>query len=364
MPDAAERGVARRGSSPALTIVDVALRYGAGFDGLATYLRAKLGYAERTRAFQHHVIVPAPVAHRDGGWSELRQSTRSRHDERGFARRGGGELLDLLAATAPDVVLLHGPFARAGRIVAHVHVLGARAVGVPWRGQVAAAQRRSAVGRLPPGAFARPAPVDGVLGAGGTVPRRLGVDDVFRPLPDVRRGTHVLFAGELSRSGGVFDLLTATAYSGEPREVQIYGRGKHERALRRHIASFGLSHRVHVNPYLTDRAALAKEMACAGCIVVPGPPRRGELVALEAAATGVPIVACGGSAITRLAPELAHPFPQGDISALAAAIRGARAAPADPVAGARLRSMLTWENAFRGELDDIRELFDLRPGRG
>lgn len=186
----------------------------------------------------------------------------------------------------------------------------------------------------------------------------LGIDAVFRPQAGVRRDGNVLFIGELSRSSGVFDLLTATAYSSAPSKVHIYGRGTHERALARHIASYGLSHRVHVHPYLADRAALAKEIGRAACVVVPGPPTRGRLVALEAAATGVPVVVSEGSAIIGLAPGLAYPFLHGDITALTAAIRAARAAPTQPTVGTRLGSTLAWDNAFQRELEDLREFAD------
>jgi alpha-1,6-mannosyltransferase len=340
------------------TVLDVALCYGAGFDGLATYLHAKHAYAERSRAFRHHVIVPAAVERHYGGWHELSLSSSQRHGRRRFSRHPG-RLLDLLANIAPDILLLHGSSASERAIVARAHAAGATVIGVPWRGEAAAAQKRVTRRWRSRTLLARLAPVDAVLtspsGAETPVPR-FGVDSVFHPLPGVRRDAHVLFAGELSRSNGVFDLIAAASLISEPLEVRLYGRGEHERAIRRRIASFGLSHRVRVHPYLPDRAVLAEEMARAGCMVVPGPPSRGQLVALEAAATGVPVVACEGSAITRLAPELAHPFPPGDLSGLSAAIRTARVALPNPAAGVRLSRALTWDRVFQCELDHLIEL--------
>jgi hypothetical protein len=94
-------------------------------------------------------------------------------------------------------------------------------------------------------------------------------------------------------------------------------------------------------------------MAGAGCVVAPGPPTRGQLAALEAAATGVPVVACEGSAITQLAPELAHPFPPGDDGALSAAIRTARVAQGNPHVGTRLADALAWDKVFDHEFEEL-----------
>jgi alpha-1,6-mannosyltransferase len=352
---------ARSASSPgALTIVDLALQYGVGFDGLATYLRAKSAYAERTRAFRHHVIVPASVEHGFSGWHELPEAALSRRGRQRFSRLALRLVLDVLTSIiAPDVLLLHGPYAHAHRIVAHAQDLGASVIRVPWRGETAATPTRRLPWSRPQRKVGRSAPGDAASASpkgAHTLGPRLGVDSVFRPLPGARRGDHVLFAGELSRSSGVFELLGATAYTSEPWEVRLYGRGADERAITRRIASYGLSHRVRVNPYLADRGALAAEMAGAGCVVAPGPATRGQLVALEAAATGVPVVACEGSAITQLAPELAHPFPPGDDGALSAAIRAARAAPGNPHVGTRLADALAWETVLERELEELLRL--------
>jgi alpha-1,6-mannosyltransferase len=338
-------------------VLDVALSYGAGFDGLATYLRAKHAYAERSRAFRHHVIVPAPVERHFGGWHELCESSKPRHGRMRFSRHPR-QLLDLLTRITPDILLLHGSFANARAIIARAHTGGTIVLGVPWRGEAVSAQMRVTQRWRPRSLLARTDLVDSALASSDADARapRLGVDSVFHPLPGAHRDAYVLFAGELSRSNGVFDLIYAASLISEPPEVRLYGRGEHERAIRRRIASFGLEHRVRVHPYLADRDTLALEMARAACVVVPGPPCRGRLVALEAAATGVPVVACEGSAITRLASELAHPFPLGDISVLSATICTARLAPPNPAAGASLSRALTWDRVFQCELGHPIEL--------
>jgi glycosyltransferase involved in cell wall biosynthesis len=82
------------------------------------------------------------------------------------------------------------------------------------------------------------------------------------------------------------------------------------------------------------------------------------LVTLEAAATGVPVVAPEGSLITRVAPELTYAFPAGNSVALKNAIRAALGARSDPALGARLAEALSWERAFERELEDLRARLD------
>jgi glycosyltransferase involved in cell wall biosynthesis len=363
------RGVEAMSDRP-FTVVDVALEYGSGFEGLRTYLHAKSSYAEHSGAFRHHVIVPASVERHFGGWHELPQSALSRRGRRRLPRHSRG-VLALLGNIAPDVLLLHGPCSGAGRLATRARALGARVVVVPWRGALDAPssslnrwqdrRAKSALATRADAVLASPAE-----GLGGVVrlPLRLGVDRVFRARPGVRRGVHLLFVGELSRGNGVFDLLSATAYSSEPWEVHLYGQGADERAIRRRIASFGLAHRVVIHRYVAERpvlhvaerALLAEAMARAACVVVPGPPSRGRLVALEAAATGVPVVACDGAPINRLAPELVHSYPRGDITALRDAISAARAAAADPQTGERVSSAFAWEKVLQRELEDLANL--------
>jgi glycosyltransferase involved in cell wall biosynthesis len=115
---------------------------------------------------------------------------------------------------------------------------------------------------------------------------------------------------------------------------------------------------VRIEPFVADRVALAATFASAGCVVSPGPPHRGQLVMLEAAATGVPVVAPEGAPIAALAPGLTHTFPAGSIEGLSRAIQSALRARPDPYEGARLREAHTWERAFECELLDLRARLD------
>ena len=348
-----------------MTVVDVALQFGAGHEGLGTYLRAKQRYAECSRALIHHAVVPAAREHHFGRWHELPGSRRSSdHDQRFSARPTG--LISLLSCMTADVVVLHGPFHNAERVLDAARWTGGMIVAVPHRVALGSgegalwAPRRWWVNRAEVRALRRADAVFAPVAAGtrdaGAV--RLGVDPEFRPRPGLRRGDAVVFAGELSWSAGVFELLWATSYASTPWQVLLVGRGRQAHLIQRRAADLGLSHRVRIEPFVTDRVALASTFATAGCVVSPGPPHRGQLVTLEAAATGVPVVAPEGSLITALAPGLTHTFPYDNVEELAKAIQAALAGRSDLQQAAQVREAHTWERAFECELSDLRARLD------
>lgn len=344
-----------------LTVVDVALHFGAGYEGLGTYLRAKQRYAEHSGSLIHHAFVPAAREHHARGWHEVPSSRRSRRDDERFSAHPT-RLISVLNRMTADAVVLHGPFQNAGRVINAARWTGAAVVAVP---------RRTALGS---GAGATWAPrrwwinrseqrvlrhVDAVVSptmerTTGDAAVQLGVDPEFRDYPGIRRGDTVVFAGELSWSAGVFKLLWAASDSSTPWPLLILGWGRQAAAIRRKAADLGLSHRVRIEPFVADRVALATKFASAGCVVSPGPPHRGQLVTLEAAATGVPVVAPEGAPIATLAPGLTHAFPDRSIEGLAKAIQSALNARSDPQEAARLREAHTWELAFQHELSNLK----------
>jgi alpha-1,6-mannosyltransferase len=89
---------------------------------------------------------------------------------------------------------------------------------------------------------------------------------------------------------------------------------------------------------------------------MPGEHETFGLVALEAAASGARVVACGTAPSAGLLGGLAHRFAPGDTGGLAAAIAGAGAARPDPAAAAALCLRLRWDRLFAEELDDLRAL--------
>jgi glycosyltransferase involved in cell wall biosynthesis len=344
--------------------VDIALHIGAGYQGLGTYLRAKQRYAEDSLALIHHAVVPAECEHHFGGWHDLPGSRRSSDLDRRFGARPT-RLIAFLNGMTADVVVLHGPFHDAARMVEAARWTGGMILAVPHRVMLGSgegalsAPRRWLINRAEQRALRDiDAIVTPAASTDGTAAVRLGVDPEFRPTPGLRRTDRVVFAGELSWSAGVFELVWATSYSSTPWPLVIIGQGHQARAIERKAAAFGLSHRVRFEPFVGDRAALATTFASAGCVVSPGPPHRGRLITLEAAATGVPVVAPEGAPIATLAPGLTHTFPTGDIEGLARAIQSALGARPDAQEAAHLHEAHTWERAFEHELTDLRARLD------
>src|SRR6202050_3548537 len=115
-----------------LTVVDVALFYGERGGGIRSYLEAKVEYAARTNAFDHHLVVP-------GRPQADAQENPHRHQQpslRGAASNGyrlplgSSGLLSTLRELEPDVVLLHDPY-WTPRLTSRVaHELGATVVAV------------------------------------------------------------------------------------------------------------------------------------------------------------------------------------------------------------------------------------------
>jgi glycosyltransferase involved in cell wall biosynthesis len=345
-----------------LTVVDVALHAGPGYDGLATYLQAKQRYAESSGRLEHHAIVPAGRELHFAGWHELPASGQSVLSFKGR----NAAMRRLLHELAPDVIVLHGPFETAQHVVRAAQATDARIIAVShhqeppapntvvramarWRvhGREALALRGidAPITPLPAGVPAQP---------GALI--RLGIDPEFAATASARRGREVVFAGELGYGTSVPALLLAANAASTVWPIRIIGRGPRTRSLKRAIRMLGLSHRVELEPFTTDRRQLASIFAGAGCVVNPGDPSRCQLTLLEAAGTGTPIVAPASAPINAVAPELTHSYPTRSIDALAKAIDEALRAPANPVAGREVLTTNSWQRAFEQELDALHEL--------
>jgi alpha-1,6-mannosyltransferase len=352
-----------------LRVVDVALFYGERSGGIRTYLDAKVEHARRTRAFEHHVIVPGPEERHIGGRHEL-PSLRVVAGNGYRVPLGVRALPRTLRLLRPDVVMLHDPFWQPLSVARLAHRLDARVVAVHH-----GSSELDAAGLPGPSRLYAPlfrawlrrayAPVDAVMSAielgrdshrPADLPLRLGIDPVFRPPAEPARGDHVLYVGRLGREKGVFRLLEAAALSEDQWPLRFVGSGPAEGALRARAERLGIARRVSLRPYVRDRARLRALYAGARCVVMPGEHETFGLVALEAAASGASVVACRSAPAAGAACAPEHRFLAGDARDLARAVAAARAWEPDAAAATALAERWSWDLAFAAELDDLRRL--------
>src|ERR1700678_4057137 len=114
---------------PRLSVVDVAMFYGARSGGIRTYLDEKARHAAVTRAFDHHVIVPGATDRHEGGRHEL-SSLRIGTANGYRVPLGSGRLRATLHEIGADVVLLHDPFWATPAVIDEIHESGARVIAV------------------------------------------------------------------------------------------------------------------------------------------------------------------------------------------------------------------------------------------
>lgn len=318
-----------------LRVVDVALFHGERSAATRTYLEAKAAWAQRSGLIDHHVVVPGRPARDDAGRHEVR-SLRLPAPNGHRLPLLAGALRNTLRELCPDVVILHDSFWGPLGVEQAARQVGAQVVAAR-RGAIAVGERSA------------------------TIALRLGIDAAFVPRPHVRRHDHVLYAGRLAREKGVVELLRAAARADEPWLLKLVGHGPYERHLRRLAAQLGIADRVRLYPFISDRARLARWYAGARVVVMPGAHETFGLSALEAAATGAPVVTCSNAPSAAIMRTLAHTYEPGDIDGLLAAIEMARtSAPAD-AAGVALGKRCSWAAAFAAETLSLERLVRGQP---
>jgi alpha-1,6-mannosyltransferase len=348
-----------------LRVADVALFYGERSGGIRTYIDAKTRWARGADEVDHHVIVPGPRERHEDGWHEL-PSLRMAAANGYRLPIGVGALKGTLRAIRPDVVLLHDPFWNVLGVVDEAHAFGAKVVavhhgssgldaaGLPGPDAVWQPVMRAWIRRSTARADALMAACDTRADAGRApdLPLRFGVHPAFRPRPDVERGDHVLYVGRFGREKGVAELLEAAARSDERWPLKLVGSGPLEPRLRRRTGRPDLFGRVRFAPFVRDPEALAREYAAARCVVMPGRHETFGLVALEAAASGAPVVVSDNAPSAAVIGGLGERFAKD----LGAAIERARGRERDLAAATELAARASWPGALAAELADLRSL--------
>ncbi len=130
-----------------------------------------------------------------------------------------------------------------------------------------------------------------------------------------------VFVGRLVAQKGLFDLLAAVHQGAIGRRLEIVGDGPLRPQLEAYATRFGLN--VSFAGF-RERREVDARLADARAIVIPSLYETQPMVAFEAAALGLPIIAYAGAAVGDAVPPQAERLTQidtGDVSALAAALR-------------------------------------------
>jgi alpha-1,6-mannosyltransferase len=371
-----------------LRVADVALFYGERSGGIRTYLEAKAEFAARTRAFEHHLVVPGrieghgrPTA--DPIPDDGPVASAHRHEQPSLRLAasngyrlplGGGSLHATLRALRPDVVLLHDPYWTPRLASRAAHEMGATVIAVHHSSAALHAAGlpgphgvyTKALRRWYRRAYTEVDAVMSVVDTGvdarrtSTLRLRLGLDPAFGPRPGIVPGEHVLYVGRLSREKGLRELLCAAAAAREPWPLVLLGTGPAGDTLRERARQLGLGGRVTFAPYLHDRDELARAYAGAGCVVLPGAHETFGLAALEAAACGAPVVTADSTPSAELLQGSVQTFRAGNAPDLLLAIERARKRRPDLGAAATLAARHRWDAALAAELADLETLLGIR----
>lgn len=142
--------------------------------------------------------------------------------------------------------------------------------------------------------------------------------DDLSPGPEPASPFTVGYVGQLEPRKRVPDLVRALALVPDAHCV-VVGDGKARRAVEAAIMDAGVADRVEL---LGFRADVAGQLARFHCLAIPSVREPFGLVALEAMAAGVPVVAARSGALPEVLGEVAEYYAPGDVQDLAGRLRG------------------------------------------
>jgi glycogen(starch) synthase len=161
------------------------------------------------------------------------------------------------------------------------------------------------------------------------IPNAVAVDDFPLARDADRVAGELLFVGSRPESKGIATLLRAFArvHASRPdTALRLNGRagpGEGDAAWQRLAAELGVADAVRFEPP-TDRPGVAAAMARADLFVHPSPRETFGVVAVEALASGLPVVAADSGGVSEVLGDRPEPYgalvPPGDPDALAGAI--------------------------------------------
>ena len=369
-------------------LLDITMFYGETTGGIRTYLHAKADYVRARPGLRHVIVVPGAASGvEDEGnvrWYRVRgpriptqHPYRLLIDRRALARILAREHPDIIELGSPYIVpwLVRGPARRAGiPLVWFFHTNFPRIIAPRpetmrgWRPPLARAAWRyvAALGRRMDATLASSDAAARDLERAG-VPRvrrvSLGVNlDHFRPERRARRGEArrraglpagpvVMFVGRLAKEKDL-DLVLAAwprVHAATGATLALVGDGP---SRRRMLAGAGPG--IAWVPYERDRDRLADLIASADGCLAPGPAETFGLAALEALASGVPVIATNRGAVADLVrgSGAGRVVPMEDAVALTAAVQWLLAEPAELLA-ARARGWAEHHHGWEAVLDGL-----------
>lgn len=140
-----------------------------------------------------------------------------------------------------------------------------------------------------------------------------------------RAGAFVVgYLGQLERHKHVVHVLQAVAQLAGSQALLI-GEGKARPAIEKAVNDLGLAGRARLVGFQDD---IQPHLAACDCLAIPSPNEAFGLVALEAMASGRPVVAARSGALSEVLGDAALYYDFGDVAQLTACLRRLRDAPA------------------------------------